>query len=59
MKPNKNKMLYNNIKLAHSEFIQEMLEKLKDKDSLSIKILEKQINHNIKELNELSTEDKK
>lgn len=52
-------MLYNNIKLAHSEFIQEMLEKLKDKDSLSIKILEKQINHNIKELNELSTEDKK
>jgi len=59
MKNDKNKMLYNNIKLAHSEFIQEMLEKLKDKDSLSIKILEKQINHNIKELNELSTEDKK
>ena len=59
MKNVKNKMLYNNVKLAHSEFIQEMLEKLKDKDSLSIKILEKQINHNIKELNELSTEDKK
>ena len=59
MKNDKNKMLYNNIKLAHSKFIQEMLEKLKDKDSLSIKILEKQINHNIKELNELSTEDKK
>ena len=59
MKNDKNKMLYNNVKLAHSEFIQEMLEKLKDKDSLSIKILEKQINHNIKELNELSTEDKK
>ena len=59
MKNDKNKMLYNNVKLAHSEFIQEMQEKLKDKDSLSIKILEKQINHNIKELNELSTEDKK
>jgi len=59
MKNDKNKMLYNNVKLAHSEFIQEMLEKLKDKDSLSIKILEKQINDNIKELNELSREDKK
>ena len=30
MKNDKNKMLYNNIKLAHSEFINEMLEKLKD-----------------------------
>mgnify|MGYP001267854705 FL=1 len=53
MKNEKNKMLYNNIKLAHSEFIQEMLEKLKDKDALSIKTLEKQVKDNIKTLKKL------
>jgi len=53
MKNNKNKMLYNNIKLAHSEFINEMLEKLKDKDALSIKTLEKQVKDNIKTLKKL------
>ena len=46
-------MLYNNIKLAHSEFINEMLEKLKDKDALSIKTLEKQVKDNIKTLKKL------
>lgn len=53
MKNDKNKMLYNNIKLAHSEFINEMLEKLKDKDALSIKTLEKQVKDNIKTLKKL------
>tara|TARA_A100001391_G_C4888626_1_gene230230 strand:- start:86 stop:247 length:162 start_codon:yes stop_codon:yes gene_type:complete len=50
MKKDKNEMLYNNIKLAHADFIKELQDKLKARDSLSIKSLEKDVNDNLKRL---------
>ena len=51
MKKDNNKILYNNIKLANADFIKELQDKLKAKDSLSIKALKKDINNNLKRLN--------
>ena len=53
MKKDNNKILYNNIKLANADFIKELQDKLKAKDSLSIKSLEtdqKKIIHKFKKL---------